>query len=89
MFKRGVEDEVGRALAGPISSTARTVHGLSDVAELPREQAIEAIVLRTRRYAAYQRKWLRRIPDLVAVDAARPPGEVAQEIVSLLGSVAR
>ena len=45
-------------------------------------------MIRTRRYAAYQRKWMRRIPGLVPVDASRPPGEVAQEIVDLLGSVA-
>jgi tRNA dimethylallyltransferase len=88
MFGRGVEDEVRRALAGPVSPTARTVHGLTDVAELPREDAIEAIVTRTRRYAAYQRKWMRRIPGLVPVDAVRPPGDVAQEIVDRLGSVA-
>ena len=31
-------------------------------------EAIEAIVIRTRRYAAYQRKWMRRIPGLVPVD---------------------
>ena len=88
MFEHGVEEEVRLALAGPISQTARTIHGLSDVAELPREQAIEAIVIRTRRYAAYQRKWMRRIPGLVPVDASRPPAEVAQEIVDRLGSVA-
>lgn len=81
MFERGVDDEVRRALDGPISATARTVFGLEEVAELPREEAIQAIVIRTRRYAAYQRKWMRRIPGLVAVDASRPPGEVAQEIV--------
>ena len=61
MFERGVEEEVRRALAGPISPTARTVHGLDEVAELPREEAIEALTTRTRRYAAYQRKWMRRI----------------------------
>ena len=88
MFEHGVEEEVRLALAGPISQTARTIHGLSDVAELPREEAIEAIVIRTRRYAAYQRKWMRRIPGLVPVDASRPPAEVAQEIVDRLGSVA-
>ena len=88
MFQRGVEDEVARALDGPISTTARTIFGLDEVAELPREEALEAIVIRTRRYAAYQRKWMRRIPGLVAVDASRPPGEVAQEIVNRLGSVA-
>jgi tRNA dimethylallyltransferase len=88
MFERGVEEEVRRALAGPISPTARTIFGLEEVAALPREEAIEAIVIRTRRYAAYQRKWLRRIPGVVPVDASRPPGEVAQEIVDRLGSVA-
>jgi len=88
MFERGVEDEVRRALAGPLSSTARTVHGLIDVAELPRDEAVESIVIRTRRYAAYQRKWMRRIPGLVPIDAARAPAEAAQEIVGRLGSVA-
>jgi len=88
MFERGVEEEVRRALAGPISPNARTIHGLADVAELPREEAIAALTTRTRRYAAYQRKWMRRIPELVPVDGNRPPAEVAQEIVTLLGSVA-
>jgi tRNA dimethylallyltransferase len=88
MFERGVKEEVRQALAGRISPTARTVHGLDDVVELPREEAIEAIVIRTRRYAAHQRKWMRRIPDLVRVDASRPPAKVAQEIVTRLGPAA-
>jgi tRNA dimethylallyltransferase len=88
MFERGVEEEVRRALAGPISPTARTIHGFIDVSELPREEAIEALITSTRRYAAYQRKWMRRIPRLVPVDGNRPPAEVAQEIISRLGSVA-
>jgi tRNA dimethylallyltransferase len=70
MFEAGVQDEVRRALAGPISQTARKTLGLDQVAELPREEAIEAIVVRTRRYAAYQRKWMRRIPGLVIVENA-------------------
>jgi tRNA dimethylallyltransferase len=86
MFERGVEEEVRHAFEGPVSNTARTAFGLSEIAELPREQAIEALILRTRRYAAYQRKWMRRIPGLVPVRADRPPAEVAEEI---LGSLAR
>ena len=86
MFERGVEEEVRQALAGAVSATAREVHGLSEVAELPREEAIEALIVLTRRYAAYQRKWMRRIPGLVPVAADRPPAEVAEEI---LGSLAR
>jgi tRNA dimethylallyltransferase len=88
MFARGVEDEVRRALAGPVSATAGTIHGLKDIAELPREEAIEALTARTRRYAAYQRKWMRRIPGLVLVDGNRSPEEVAADILSLVGSVA-
>jgi tRNA dimethylallyltransferase len=87
MFERGVEEEVHRALARPVSSTARSIHGLRDIAELPREQALETLIVRTRRYAAYQRKWMRRIPGLVPVAADRPPGDVAGEIVARLGSV--
>jgi tRNA dimethylallyltransferase len=70
MFDAGVQDEVRAALAGPISQTARKTLGLDEVATLPREEAIEAIVVRTRRYAAYQRKWMRRIPGLVMVESA-------------------
>jgi tRNA dimethylallyltransferase len=90
MFERGVEDEVRTGLAGPISSTAKTIHGLREIAELSRQEATEALVARTRRYAAYQRKWMRRIPGLVSVDADRPPDETATEILALtrqLGSV--
>jgi tRNA dimethylallyltransferase len=88
MFERGVEEEVARALSAPISATARTIHGLQDIAELPRGEAIEALVARTRRYAAYQRKWMRRIPRIVLVDANRAAADVAAEIVNELGSVA-
>jgi tRNA dimethylallyltransferase len=86
MFEAGVEDEVRRALAGPISATARKAMGLEDVATLPRDEAIEALNLRTRRYAAYQRKWMRRLPGLVSVAADRPPGEVADDILEVVSS---
>jgi tRNA dimethylallyltransferase len=88
MFDLGVEDEVRRALAGPISATARHILGLRQVAELRREEAIEALIIATRRYAAYQRKWVRRIPGLVAVRADRPAGDVAAEILGHEGQVA-
>jgi len=84
MFEAGVKEEVMRALAGPISATARKAMGLEEVAELPQDEAIEALNLRTRRYAAYQRKWMRRIPGLVSVAADRPPGEVADEILEVV-----
>jgi tRNA A37 N6-isopentenylltransferase MiaA len=84
MFDAGVREEVARALAGPISATARKALGLEDIARLSEREAVEAIDLRTRRYAAYQRKWMRRIPGLVSVAADRPPGEVADEILEMV-----
>ena len=80
MFAAGVQDEVRAALTGPVSITARKALGLEEVAEQPRDEALAAIVVRTRRYAAYQRKWMRRIPGLAMVDADRPADEVADEI---------
>jgi tRNA dimethylallyltransferase len=83
MFEAGVEDEVRATLDMELSATSRKVIGLHEVAALPREDAIEALIARTRRYAAYQRKWLRRLEGLVIVAADRPPEETAAEIVAL------
>jgi tRNA dimethylallyltransferase len=83
MFAAGVQDEVRRALERPISVTARQALGLEELATLSEESAREAIVRRTRRYAAYQRKWMRRIPGLVSLNADRPPGEVADAILEV------
>jgi tRNA dimethylallyltransferase len=83
MFEAGVEDEVRRALTGPLSPTARKVIGLREVAELPREQAITALTRRTLQYASYQRKWLRRLPGVVSLSADRPPGVLADEILEV------
>ena len=84
MFAAGVRAEAEAALAGPVSATAAYAHGLSDIAEHPDDEAaIEALTARTRRYAAYQRKWMRRIPGLVSLPADRPPGEVADAILEV------
>lgn len=83
MFDNGVEEEVRLALRTEPSATARKIIGLDEVAKLPREEAIDALIVRTRRYAAYQRKWLRRLEGLVMVAADRPPEETAAEIVAL------
>ena len=83
MFEAGVEDEVRNALSAEPSATAQKIIGLAEVATLPREEAIAALIVRTRRYAAYQRKWLRRLDGLVMVAADRPPEETAAEIVAL------
>jgi len=86
MFERGVEEEVHAALARPISDTARHVLGLRELAELPRDQALEALITRTRRYAAYQSRWMRRIPGIVSLNADRPPGELADAILEMARS---
>ena len=83
MFRRGAAEEARRVLAGPISATARAVLGLREAAELPEDEAIEQMVVRTRQYAAYQRKWMRRIPGLVSLPAGRSPAEIADEIVEM------
>jgi tRNA dimethylallyltransferase len=83
MFDAGVVREVEQALRGPVSTTAIHALGLREIATLPPDDALERLVVRTRRYAAYQRKWMRRIPGLVSVAADRPPDEVADEIVDL------
>jgi tRNA dimethylallyltransferase len=89
MFENGVEEEVARALAGTISTTARHVIGLREIAELPRTEATEAITRRTLRYAAYQRKWMRRIPGLIPLEADRPPIAVAGDILDALEQFTR
>jgi tRNA dimethylallyltransferase len=83
IFEEGVVEEARAALGGDISSTAVHALGLREVAELPPDEALAALVTRTRRYAAYQRKWMRRIPGLVSVNADRPPDEIADEIVQV------
>jgi tRNA dimethylallyltransferase len=83
MFAAGVVDEARAALTGRVSATAIHALGLREVAELPEEEALDALIARTRRYAAYQRKWLRRIPALVSVNADRPVDDVANEIVEV------
>jgi tRNA A37 N6-isopentenylltransferase MiaA len=85
MFARGVADEVQRALREPISRTAAKALGLGDLATLTPDKAFERILVRTRRYAAYQRKWMRRIPGIVMIDADRP----AEAVVDAILEVAR
>jgi tRNA dimethylallyltransferase len=86
MFAAGVVDEVGRALAGGVSPTARTALGLAEIAELPPDEAMRRLVARTRQYAAYQRKWMRRVPGLVVVDGSRSPAQVADAILEVARS---
>jgi tRNA dimethylallyltransferase len=85
MFERGVEEEV-HAVTQRVSLTARHVHGLREIAELPRKEALEALITRTSRYAIYQLRWMRRIPGIVSLDAQRPPGALADAILEMARS---
>jgi tRNA dimethylallyltransferase len=84
MFERGVETEVAAALERPLSQTARQVIGLTEIATLPRDEATAAVTTRTARYAAYQRKWMRRIPGLELLDGDRPPDAVADDLLAVV-----
>jgi tRNA dimethylallyltransferase len=83
MLERGVVEEARGALARPLSRSARKVMGLVDFAELPPEEAREALVANNRRLARYQRKWMKRIPGLIALDGNRAPGEIAADILGI------
>jgi tRNA dimethylallyltransferase len=87
MFARGVVDEVRSA--GEVSATAAQALGLRDVLELPPEDAEQALVARTLRYAAYQRKWMRRIPGIVMIDAEGTAEEVANAILEVVSARSR
>ena len=83
MIRSGVVEEVQAALRGPVSQTARKALGLGELATLPKAEARRRIVVRTRRYAAYQRKWMRRIPGIVLVDGSRSAEEVADAVLDV------
>lgn len=83
MFEAGVVEEARSALAGTLSSTAGKILGLREVAELSREEAEIVLAARTRQLAAYQRKWMRRIPGLVTVRADRSLDEVVDDVLAL------
>ena len=71
--RAGVVEEVrARARADRSRAPPRRRSGSREIATLPPAEARERIVVRTRRYAAYQRKWMRRIPGLVVLDGTRP-----------------
>ena len=82
MFDAGVVDEVRRALEQPLSRTVEKALGLGEIAALPADDALEALVTRTRRYARYQQKWMRRIPGVVLVDGERDVEAIADDIVA-------
>lgn len=83
MAAAGAAEEAARAWEQPLSETARNVLGLEEFATLPIDEAVERVRVATGRLARYQRKWLRRMPGVVTLDANRAPEEIAADIVAL------
>ena len=83
MIAGGAADEARAAMSAQISRTAAKALGLVELTTLPPDEAAERIEQRTRQYAAYQRKWMRRIPGIELVEADRPATEVADAILDL------
>jgi len=83
MAAAGAADEARAAWARPLSETARKVLGLEQFATPPEGEAVDAVAQATRRLARYQRKWMRRLADVITLDGNRQPAEVADEIVAL------
>jgi tRNA dimethylallyltransferase len=79
----GAEDEVRQAEALGPSRTARVALGFDELLA----GDVEAMKKRSRNYARRQLTWMRKIPNLVAIDRTdRPDTEVALEIATAIGS---
>jgi tRNA dimethylallyltransferase len=83
MAEAGAVEEAQAAWEQPLSDTARKILGLEEFATLPVDEAVDAVAQATRRLARYQRKWLRRLPNVVSLDATRPSGELADAVIAL------
>jgi tRNA dimethylallyltransferase len=81
MFEGGVDEEVRAA-----GAVVPNVLGLAAVRSLPPDEAKAELVRATLRFASYQRKWMRRIPGIVMIDADRPAAEAADAILELASS---
>ena len=83
MAEAGAVEEAQVAWEHALSDTARKILGLEEFATLPLDEAIDAVTLATRRLARYQRKWLRRLPNVVTLDGTEAAGELADAVIAL------
>ncbi len=90
MQRRGLVDEV-RSLAsrpGALSRTAREAIGYREVLDFldgrvaTLDEAVDAAVRRTRRFARRQRSWFGRDPRIVPVDATVPVSELLARVLA-------
>jgi tRNA dimethylallyltransferase len=81
MLADGVQEEVQRAAAAGVSTTARAALGFDHLLA----GDVEAMRTATRRYAKRQLTWLRKLPDAHLIDATgRTPQDVAAVIHAMI-----
>ena len=81
MVAAGAEAEVRAADAADASAGARQALGFQQLLD----GDVEAMKTQTRRYAKRQLTWMRKLPDVTAIDVTdRAPGDVAAELHAAL-----
>jgi tRNA dimethylallyltransferase len=81
MVAAGAREEVARADAAGASATARKALGFEELMA----GDVEAMKARTRRYAKRQLTWMRKLPDMRALDVTgRDPADVAAELHGMI-----
>jgi tRNA dimethylallyltransferase len=81
MLAAGVADEVHAADAAGASTTARAALGFQELLD----GDVEAMRVRTRRYAKRQLTWLRKLPGAHKIDVTgRTPEDVAAELLAMI-----
>jgi tRNA dimethylallyltransferase len=93
MMAAGLLDEVARLAAHGLSPTARQALGYKELLDhldglVSLDEAVRAIVTRTRRFATRQERWFRRDPRVRWIDidpvAAEPLAEVRASVIAAL-----
>ena len=93
MIDAGLLDEVAHLAAHGLSPTARQALGYKELLDhldglVTLDEAVEAIVMRTRRFATRQERWFRRDPRVRWIDidpaAADPLAEVRPTVIDAL-----
>ena len=88
MRASGLVDEVRGLAAGPLSRTAREAIGYREVlahlsGEIPElDDAFDAAVRRTRRFARRQRVWFGRDPRVVWINGEAPPAVLVDQVLA-------
>ena len=81
MLADGAREEVERADAAGASNTARRALGFEELLD----GDVEAMRIRTRRYAKRQVTWLRKLPGAQVIDTTRrTPEDVAAELIAMI-----